>query len=84
MPNGEDNPAHHDPGPANVLAGATGGADVSHSLGGGLSGNVADVIGQLGEHGKNGIIVNAILIWIDVQMRGTPDNCWSVGSLKRR
>ena len=69
----------HDPGPGpGPGAGAGGGGGASGGLDGGLSGNVTDVINQLSGLGKNGIIVNAVLVWIDIQMRGTPDNCWKV------
>ena len=66
----------HDPGPG--PGGAVGGGGAQGGLDGGLSGNVTDVINQLSGIGKNGIIVNAVLVWIDIQMRGTPDYCWKV------
>ena len=69
----------HDPGPGpGPGAGAGGGGGASGGLDGGLSGNVTDVINQLSGLGKNGIIVNAVLVWIDIQMQGTPDNCCKV------
>ena len=52
---------HHDPGPTGVT--------------GGLSGNATDVINQLSGVSKNGMIVNALLVWMDIQMRTTPENC---------
>ena len=73
--NGNDSALHHDPGPS-VHAGGVG-------LDGGLSGNATDVINQLSAVSKNGIIVNALLVWIDVQMRGTPENCWMIEAQTR-
>ena len=35
-----------------------------------------DVIGYLKKEAKNGIAINGLLVWIDVQQRTTPPNVW--------
>ena len=66
MSNGNGNVlgTHHDPGPV--------------GLNGCLSDNAADIIHQLSSLNKNGFIDNALLVWIDIQIRSTPEHCWLV------
>ena len=45
-----------------------GGGDVAHGL--------KDVFGYLGNVGVNGVAINGILVWIDIQQKSTPENVW--------
>jgi hypothetical protein len=38
--------------------------------------NLDDVFGYLRKESKNGIAINGILVWIDVQQKSTPPNVW--------
>ena len=38
--------------------------------------NLEDVFGYLSKESKNGIAINGILVWIDVQQKTTPPNVW--------
>jgi hypothetical protein len=35
-----------------------------------------DVFSYLKKEAKNGIVINGILVWIDIQQRSTPPNVW--------
>ena len=37
---------------------------------------LCDVIGYLRNIGKNGIAINGILVWMDIQQKSTPENIW--------
>ena len=55
-----------------------GGAGEGGGGGDGDSGgeNLDDVFGYLRKESKNGIAINGILVWIDVQQKSTPPNVW--------
>ena len=38
--------------------------------------NLEDVFGYLKKEAKNGIVINGILVWMDIQQRSTPPNVW--------
>ena len=38
--------------------------------------NLVDVFGYLKNEAKNGIAINGILVWIDVQQKSTPPDVW--------
>ena len=55
-------------------AGAGGGAPPEG--GGGGADSLSDVFGYLRAVGPNGIAINGILVWIDIQQKSTPENVW--------
>ena len=59
-------------------AGEGGGAPVGAEggEGGPSDGGLIDVFGYLRNVGLNGIAINGILVWIDIQMKSTPENIW--------
>ena len=54
-------------------AGAGGGTPPED--GGGGADSLSDVFGYLRNVGPNGIAINGILVWIDIQQKSTPEKC---------
>ena len=46
------------------------------SEGGETDNQLTEVFGYLSSNAKNGIAVNGILVWMDVQQETTPSNVW--------